>query len=125
MCIRDRSHACLKVIFLERRPSEPKRAKRQARAIEMTVSSTVMMLPAAMYQNHCFMTSKLMRLPPDASPADLNVQEYLSTTLLLMASYTWSGAPFLLTREILKVNSPLANLGSFQSICNVGLAGAR
>jgi len=44
-----------------------------ARTIEMTVISTVTMLPAAMYQNHCFMTSTLMRLPPDTSPSDLNV----------------------------------------------------
>ena len=47
----------------------------QARVIEMTVSSTVMMAPAAMNQNHCFMTSTLMRLPPVASPSDLNSHE--------------------------------------------------
>ena len=65
----------MNVIFLERRPSEPNRAKTQANTIEMIVSSTVTMLPAAMYQNHFFMTSTLIRLPPEASPSDLNSQE--------------------------------------------------
>ena len=58
----------------------------QASAIEMTVNSTVMMLPAAMYQNHCFMTSTLMRLPPDASPFDANSQVYESLVLPVLSS---------------------------------------
>ena len=62
----------MKVIFLESRPSEPKRAKTQASRMEMIVSSTVTMAPAAMYQNHSCMTSKLMRLPPEAPPSDAN-----------------------------------------------------
>ena len=44
--------------------------------MEMTVSSTVMMAPRAMYQNHCFITDVLMRDPPVADPSEPNFQPY-------------------------------------------------
>ena len=46
-----------------------------ARMMETMVSSTVMMAPAAMYQNQSFITWVLMREPPLASPAEANVHE--------------------------------------------------
>jgi hypothetical protein len=54
----------LNVIFLERRPSEPKRARMQAKRMEMTVSSTVTRAPREMNQNQSLMTLALMRPLP-------------------------------------------------------------
>ena len=56
------------------------------RMIEMTVSSTVTMAPAAMYQKHSCITSTLIRLPPEAPPADLNSHEYVSDVLPVFSS---------------------------------------
>ena len=66
----------------------------QANRIEMTVSSTVTMPPAAMYQNHSFMTSTLIRLPPEASPCDANSQAYESRGLAGLLVVDPSGCPW-------------------------------
>ena len=46
-----------------------------ARMMEMMVSSTVMIAPPAMYQNHCFITATLIREPPLAAPFEVNFHE--------------------------------------------------